>query len=341
MAQLKPIQGHNWCMTLNDYTFAEQQALYEKIKTYMRYSIVGEEGNYGNMPHLQGYMQKLACCKLAWMKSHISSRAHWERANGTAQQNIVYCSKEDENPWIHGTPALTFKAAGKLKGAGSIAMAKAGKSWLEIIEVEGSYALQHANQIEKLIKAYKKANQICKCVADLDKQQLRPWQQAVWEEFQDQGPREILWLFDEEGNTGKTWFMKWIAIKMANEGMYMENGKRADLTRLWDYQTWITCNFTRDKEGIACYSFLESLKDGAMFSSKYEPETKMTNDLVRVIVSANWLPEFGKLSIDRWKLIEITTEEDEETVVLTTWTKQMIKEKRSEQRDIVMKSKKY
>lgn len=54
-------------------------------------------------PHLQGYYQFHGKITLKWYKENICSTCHIAPANGTAQQNITYCSKEGKVTQ-YGTP---------------------------------------------------------------------------------------------------------------------------------------------------------------------------------------------------------------------------------------------
>jgi len=267
-----------------------------KRVNYFCYGIMGDEHTQEGRQHWQCYFQLSQCVKLGFLKNNVSSRMHWIPANGTAQQNITYCSKEDTDPWIFGVPKLTKKESGKLRGAETIRLAlMPGTTWIDVVEEAGSYAFQHKTQVEGLIRQANKRKHRKAAKASMKLEDLLAWQRKQYNHYLLQDNRTILWMYDKVGCLGKTHLLKFIALQ--NGGIYFENGKRADLTRYWDYQPYAAVNFTRDKEGIACYSFLESLKDGAMFSSKYEPESKITNIIVRVIVAANWLPQLDKMNM--------------------------------------------
>lgn len=45
------------------------------------------------IPHLQGYIEITKNQRLSWYKNNISTKAHFEGANGSSEQNIHYCSK--------------------------------------------------------------------------------------------------------------------------------------------------------------------------------------------------------------------------------------------------------
>ncbi len=52
------------------------------------------------------------------------------------------------------------------------------------------------------------------------------------------------------------------------------------------------------------YDFLESVKDGMVFSTKYESVVK-TLGKVHVVVLMNEMPDMSKLSDDRYQIINV------------------------------------
>ena len=65
--------------------------------------------------HLQFYVQLGRTCTMKWLKKYVNEHAHWEKARGTVDENIQYCSKQDtqiNGPWQFGTPKRTGKLTG-------------------------------------------------------------------------------------------------------------------------------------------------------------------------------------------------------------------------------------
>ncbi len=93
-------RGRSWCFTINNYT-AEQEAYFtdEFPITTIRYLIVGKETGASGTPHLQGYLTGNAAIERPRVQKLISRNGiypmgHLTIANGTAEQNKRYCSKE-------------------------------------------------------------------------------------------------------------------------------------------------------------------------------------------------------------------------------------------------------
>lgn len=145
-------------------------------------------------------------------------------------------------------------------------------------------------------------------------EKLRPWQEHVWKQIcsdiKEEDDRTIHWYWDPVGNTGKTAFVKWLIIK---HGAVFLGGKAADAKyaiavhlREGTLPDEAICvwNLPRTQEGYVSYAALESVKDGLIFSNKYESGGFAFNSPV-VIVFANFPPERERLSADRWDVLDI------------------------------------
>lgn len=127
---------------------------------------------------------------------------------------------------------------------------------------------------------------------------LRRWQSNLTEEMnKTPDPRKIIWYNDPEGNTGKTFIAKLLCLK--HSAIRFENAKSADIKYAYRGQNIVVFDLSRSQEAHFNYEVLESVKNGVMFSTKYESTMKM-HGTPHVIVFANWTPEKTRLSLDRW-----------------------------------------
>lgn len=118
--------------------------------------------------------------------------------------------------------------------------------------------------------------------------------------------RRILWYYDPDGSTGKTALCKYLIAKKG--AFYLTSAKGADMT----YQVikargdpkLVVVNLTRQAEGAFSYASLESIKDGLVFSGKYEGGTRIFNP-PHILVFSNWYPDLEKLTRDRWTIITL------------------------------------
>ena len=121
----------------------------------------------------------------------------------------------------------------------------------------------------------------------------------------DPAGRTIHWYWDPEGNCGKTALIKHL-ILAAPDKRTMVGGASKDaafaVTQLKKVPEVVFFNVVRAQENFVSYVALESLRDGLMFSVKYE-SSMWCEDGPHVIVFANFPPEEEKLSADRWHIV--------------------------------------
>ena len=96
-------KSRRWVFTLNN---PENTMLFNELPEGVAYIIWQRERGAEGTEHLQGYVRFTNPKGLTGAKRLIGERAHMEIANGTEQQCIDYCSKEDtkvEGPFSFGT----------------------------------------------------------------------------------------------------------------------------------------------------------------------------------------------------------------------------------------------
>lgn len=122
--------------------------------------------------------------------------------------------------------------------------------------------------------------------------------------------RTIYWIYDRDGNWGKSKMQKYLvdnhnAIMVAGAGKdiayaiakYHENNDR--------WPDFVLCNIPKStKEEYISYGMLEQVKDGLVFSGKYE-SCQLRFPPVKLIVFANIEPAQGQWSDDRVKLYSV------------------------------------
>lgn len=97
--------SYYWCFTLNNPTVERLDWKGVKYMVYQK-----EKGESGTV-HFQGYVE-FDCKKRIKALKKIEPGAHWEARKGTAEQAIVYVTKEDtriDGPWHVGTPPVAVE----------------------------------------------------------------------------------------------------------------------------------------------------------------------------------------------------------------------------------------
>lgn len=139
--------------------------------------------------------------------------------------------------------------------------------------------------------------------------ELRPWQSELYAELQSPAnDRTIYWRWDAAGGAGKTAFAKYLVGTDGINALYvggksadikfaivkhfeLDNLNRDDLIVLWD--------IPRSSELYLSYAAIEEVKNGIFFSGKYESGGVIYNS-PHVVCFANFEPNRGALSLDRW-----------------------------------------
>ena len=81
-----------WCFTLNNYNQEDIDNLVPKFQLLLKYSVVSFEVGDSGTEHLQGYIEFKT--KRRPVGTFNNPRIHWEKAKGSKEQNLEYCSKD-------------------------------------------------------------------------------------------------------------------------------------------------------------------------------------------------------------------------------------------------------
>lgn len=285
----------SWCFTLNNYTDADVARL-SSMPSNVCYVIFGKELAASGTPHLQGYVRFSSRVRIATVKAFCGEGAHVETTRSVAA-SITYCKKEGdfhefgEVPSGPGTRTDLdeFKAsvcegmlsAKDLREAHSEVWAKYPRFCLEYIQ---------DNMPVPKVKQH----------------ELRPWQEALNDYLAEEpNDRHINFVVDYVGNEGKSWFAHWYCEKNADAQMILP-GRLADMSYVLRQDIRVLfCDAPRSKQGeYLQYDFFEHVKNGFVFSTKYESRMK-TLGSCHVVILMNEMPDKTKLSLDRYKIAEL------------------------------------
>lgn len=136
------------------------------------------------------------------------------------------------------------------------------------------------------------------------------FQSTVWGSWQDKllkyiegeiSDRKIRWYVDEEGGKGKIFSSKYLITRG------MENAKSNDIRYAWAGQKVVIVDLSRSNDHHINYGMIESIKNGVVFSSKYERAMNVFQ-VPHVIVFSNMHPDEEKFSKDRWDIVDLSAE---------------------------------
>lgn len=143
----------------------------------------------------------------------------------------------------------------------------------------------------------------------LDFTQLYNWQKEIVKLVESEPvERKIYWYWEETGNIGKTALVRYLVYH--HDAVFIQ-GKKSDIMQAINGKDGKTAikrcyilGFSRSNESFISYDAIESIKDGLIFSSKYESGMRMF-PVPHVIIFCNFAPDKSKLSADRWDITEL------------------------------------
>lgn len=128
--------------------------------------------------------------------------------------------------------------------------------------------------------------------------------------------RQIFWVADFLGCSGKSKFTKWICLRNST-AVKIPFGSASQLRssiistgpkKLYILDIPRTIGLDDDMRAI--YSLLEDLKNGFVVSSMYGKNSTLMMDPPHVLVFSNKFPDVDKMSRDRWVTLGITPDGD-------------------------------
>ena len=282
----------NICFTLNNYTQDEYD--YILALNVFKYLVVGKEIGESGTPHLQGYATLVSQMRFNKVKN-LFPRCHIETRKGSHKQASDYC-KKDGDFVEKGTPP----SSGKRTDLDDV------KQMLDNGATEKEIADAHFGSWVRYNKSFKAYKALCVGPKKVPVHKLYPWQEELFSRLRlPSDDRLIVFVVDLTGNKGKSWFSRYTQ-ELLKGVQVMKPGKYADMAYELDSTSLIVfIDCSRSKTEHLNYDFLESLKDGAVFSPKYESYTKYFSVTPHVVVLMNEDPDYEKLSTDRYSIVNI------------------------------------
>lgn len=150
-------------------------------------------------------------------------------------------------------------------------------------------------------------------LARYDSVEWRPWQRELLDLVATApDERTIHWYWEPAGNVGKSFICKYLALR---HDAIIAEGKKADIFN--QVKTWLDAHedtqedpklvlidVPRTSLDYVSYAAIEALKNGLMYSGKYEGG-RCIIESPHVVVFANEEPRYEKMSQDRWRVTRI------------------------------------
>lgn len=139
---------------------------------------------------------------------------------------------------------------------------------------------------------------------------LYEWQNELLTKLREKpDERKIIYIYEGEGNVGKSAFIKYILIKEIFKIGFCDGGKKSDVINMiynlsYDPEV-VFMDLPRENMGHISTGAIECIKNGMIFNSKFETGFKVFNS-PHVVIFSNYEPAcLNSLSMDRWDIYTI------------------------------------
>jgi len=260
--------------------------------------------------HIQGFVVCAKNQRMSAMKK-LHSTAHWELSKGSLEQCEAYCSKDETRsdlaqPRTWGERPVQGKRTDLAEACDIVrnSIGNSKKRLRDLADTHPEVIVKYARGIQLLSSLYEE-------VPDIplpSNESLYPWQQDVLSKLRlVPDNRKIIWVYDPEGNKGKSTLANICLIReFRNETIILE-GDVASMAYAYDNERIVFFDVTRTQaENLNhLYSFAEQLKNGRLFSRKYESRLKLFNP-PHVVFLSNSPPDYSKWTYDRYDVMTIS-----------------------------------
>lgn len=255
--------------------------------------------------HWQGYVEFFKPQTLKRCQAILNiGNSHCEKRKGTREEAKQYCMKKESQ-------ISTYKEFGSWQAGGQgarndlhalVNKIEAGVSDYELIKTEPEIVNKYMKFIKHtrhIIEEHKSQEYMKNTFSNIT---LNKMQNEVVEHINNQNDRQITWVYDPKGNTGKTYLSKHLIAKQS--AIRFTNGRTQDIAYAYKNNPIVVFDFARSCEERINYQIIEDLKNGMIFSSKYESQCKIFKP-PKIVIMANFEPKYSALSEDRWDIIKL------------------------------------
>lgn len=286
-------RAKHWAFTLNNYTPDHASAIQASFDAGgIEYLVYGKEVSSTGTPHYQGHVQFSAQKRLSQILK-LLPQAHYSVAR-TIGKSIEYAKKDGDFTELGTPPDLCQRPGARTDLVEFQSAVKGGM--VDAKELREAYPAVMA-RFPRFALMYIRDNKPLPKIPDIT---LRPWQSLLLETLDAPvNSRTVNFVVDEKGNAGKSTFCAYLEQNRPNVQV-MKCGKRDDMAFELDETVKILIiDVSRAMSKFINYQFLEDVKDGRVFSPKYESYTKRF-DSPHLVVMMNENPDEKVLTEDRY-----------------------------------------
>lgn len=302
-------RSDRWLFVLNNYTEAEVLKLTNRLtgSERVKYVVFGKEiAPTTGTPHLQGFIiinyriNLAGIIKLFDVKRNGVNPVHFRISTCKDVNDAAEYCKKDGDVFEHGTlPAASIQGRDTDLLACITAMKAGMINPSEIRErFPGTYS-RHRQLLLELVRDYRRPRD---CVL----YPLRIWQADLYCLLRrPTNDRTVIFVVDPVGNSGKTWFHRYYRWLHPENSQMIPNSCFRDMAYMLEEDTTTLFVDVRRADHKVEYMFLEAVKDGEVDATKYNSHVKKLGPC-HVVVFMNRQPSMEELSLDRYKIIDLT-----------------------------------
>ena len=299
-------------------------------ETNLTYLAFQQETGASGTRHLQGYLQISKIISIDkvtdWLKNILGTPVHTEKAMGSSDEAIHYCTREiacdgsrkrdlGTEPRIVGEPATHAAKRGQGERTDLQEVKDAIHAGMDLVNLRENFFECFARH-DRFLTQYKidfeQRGHMTALKDSTASVPLRAWQDACLRLVtQPPGDRKVRWFWENVGNVGKSWMARYLALH--HDALILGAMKKLDLlhaiTKTISGKTVVVFDLTRSTEEGAVkvvYEVLEQLINCVIHSGKYDSQTVWIQQ-VHLLVFANFEPDRTSMSLDRWDVHHIAT----------------------------------
>lgn len=287
-------------MTLRHACFTSFADTLEIDETRVRYIIYQREKcPTTDKLHWQGYVELHKSSRIPGIQKAIGDpKAHIQKRRGTQQQAADYCRKDDTCVGERVEWGTLCTQGTRNDIAAAVDAIKQGSTVVDLIS-NNPHLLNYQRPLKEYKKDYDEKLAREQLAEEMDNVVLNPFQVEIMDRLSRQTDRQVLWVYDPEGNKGKSFLSKYLQAK---EGAFRcENAPKKDIAYAYDKEPIFIMDLPRTSEERVNYEVIECMCNGQIFSPKYTSSVKVFIK-PKILILANFAPDERALSADRWDI---------------------------------------
>lgn len=306
----------HYCFTLNNPTAADEDALRASAATAaVQYLICGHEvAPTTGTPHFQCYIQLKNPTRFSTIQNWNDT---WKRCafpdngktQGTDEHNYKYCRKIrdcDTVPnevWWEIGERIPMGKKGQRNDLNDVkAMIDEGKTFTEIVDAHFGTVSRCHKFVQACIELKRSGESLKRLREQCDYTARMPWQINLLASLESPpDKRKIKWIWSAGYGKGKSTTAEYLDVFKG--ALIISGGKIQDIA--YQYRSMPSIVIfdlprTFEQKMDHLYAIAESMKNGFVTSTKYEPVT--IRHRAHVIFFTNFSPDLTKWSADRYDI---------------------------------------